>query len=658
MMPPEFADPPTKDSLANARRSLNTNRVSVRDLTNKIDAAEAELAQYVLQAKFTIGEMQKEKKALEEKLSKTLAYLSPIRRLPLELLREIFLWCFEDHPCSAWVLASVCVSWRRLSLRIPVIWSKIRLLTTQHASADTIRLWLERSGDSVPLDIEVFLRIGRARPMTESPSSRGTRSASISGSSTWNLTPALHPPTSHVIVHPPHPPPPLGNAQTVTSSSVASHNDTWGPDRSANAVSRVSMHWGHIAFFYLVEQMHRWERFVFRFDKQFTSMGALKSITGDAPLLREFEVSSIEAGFFAEWPWLPNASSSGTTGSLPNLRTLTLQHTPFKWSSPMLRNLHSLNLRALPTSHLPLDRILTILSNNPQLNSVSLHFQGVLPAVLPLATVTLPDLISLSLGGHFLLTNLVDQLVLPSLRNLTLDIEARDPIEDVICSLLHRSNNPPVSHLAIGYSTPPHLHHHPHHHNGGPASSAAAFYYGASAGMMVIGWPTLLAELEDLKTLWVGSMALEPLLSALGPPDDDALTGLNPPVTQFLAGTGSNPNVGGSAAAAAAAVNGWTWACPNLENLGLKGCHTHNDGVNKLVQMIEARNPDTLTSVGGNGGVLTGSGGGTPEKLKKLELYDCTSLGEDVMHWLEARIDEVVCSEPISDRTPMAHPYL
>jgi len=66
-------------------------------------------------------------------------------------------------------------------------------------------------------------------------------------------------------------------------SPTSPHHDGWGPnsqDRPANMVSKVSMHWGHIAFFYLVEQMHRWERFVFRFDKQFTSMGALKSITG------------------------------------------------------------------------------------------------------------------------------------------------------------------------------------------------------------------------------------------------------------------------------------------------------------------------------------------------------------------------------------------
>jgi hypothetical protein len=67
----------------------------------------------------------------------------------------------------------------------------------------------------------------------------------------------------------------------------------------------------------------------------------------------------------------------------------------------MLRNLHSLNLRALPTTHLPLDRILVIISNNSQLQSLALHLQGVLPAVLPLAPLTLPHLKTLSvLSSH------------------------------------------------------------------------------------------------------------------------------------------------------------------------------------------------------------------------------------------------------------------
>ena len=296
--------------------------------------------------------------------------------------------------------------------------------------------------------------------------------------------------------------------------------------------------------------------------------------------MREFEVSSVEAAFFAEWPWLPNANSSSSV-VLPRLRSLTLQHTPFKWSSPMLQHLHTLNLRGLPTSHLPLDRILHILSNNPELKSVSLHFQGVLPAILPLASLTLPHVTSLTLGGHYLLTQLLESLTLPVLDSLTLDIEARDAIEDIISGLLTRSNRPPMQNLSIAY---------------GVAANAANFYYGP--GGLVIAWTALLAELPHLKTLTIGGTSLEPLLTTLGYPEDD------PNQSQTLA-----------------------WACPALEFLGLRSCHAHNEGVTKLVQMIEARNPDN--------GVAQAVGGVTPTRLARLELYECSSLGEDAMKWID-----------------------
>lgn len=51
--------------------------------------------------------------------------------------------------------------------------------------------------------------------------------------------------------------------------------------------SRASLHWGYIAFYYLTEQMHRWERFVFRFDKKFASIAALKNVTGMSELFHE-----------------------------------------------------------------------------------------------------------------------------------------------------------------------------------------------------------------------------------------------------------------------------------------------------------------------------------------------------------------------------------
>jgi hypothetical protein len=122
---PAFAESPTKEALADARRILEETCVSVRDLTTKIDAAEAALAQIVRNSRYAISEMETQRSALEKRVVYTLGFLSPIRRLPLELLREIFLWSFEGHPCSAWLLAAVCASWRRLALRTPLIWSKV-----------------------------------------------------------------------------------------------------------------------------------------------------------------------------------------------------------------------------------------------------------------------------------------------------------------------------------------------------------------------------------------------------------------------------------------------------------------------------------------------------------------------------------------------------
>ncbi|KAJ3545885.1 hypothetical protein NMY22_g2265 [Coprinellus aureogranulatus] len=625
-MPPSplpFPDPPTKDTLAGARRLLETNRQSIQALNSRIDAAEATLAQIVRESRCAIGDLERERERLKQKELAALAYLSPVRRLPQELVREIFMWCFEDHPCCAWVLAAVCTSWRRLALRVPLLWSKIRLVTTPAASADTIRLWLERSGDVVPLDIEIFLRVGPPKHL-ENGYPRDRRSSSATPNPSlpppWTVgVPPSHNGTAPYTVPQPPPPPPHphpnvpGNVAGPPISMPPSPGagDPWNVQHSSDrhgSATRSSMHWGHIAFFYLVEQMHRWERFIFRFDRQFASMGALKSINGDAPLLKEFEVSSAEAGFYVEWPWLPNCGDSGGA-SLPNLRSVTLQHTPFKWSSPMLMNLEHLTLRATPTSHLPLDRIQYILSSSPQLKTLSIHFQGVLPSILSMSPLTLPNLTSFSIGGHYLLTQLVDVLVLPSLTTLALDIESRDPIEDTLSSLLTRSCSPPLSHLSIAYGSDL--------SGASSANGAAQFYYGP--GGIIVSW-NVLSELFHLKTLEVGGTPLEALLAALGPPGDDT----------------NNFN---------------TWACPLLERVSLKNCHSHGEGVARLVQLVEARNP------AGNAAAATVAGV-TPVRMKCLELLECPSLGLDIVRWLKGRVEKVVCTEPL-DRSPAAHhPYL
>jgi hypothetical protein len=311
---------------------------------------------------------------------------------------------------------------------------------------------------------------------------------------------------------------------------------------------------------------------------------------GPAPLLKEFEVSCAEPMYHSEWPWLPSANPN-TEVVLPKLETVTLQYAPFKWSSPMLRtNLRSLNLRTVPTTSMHIDRILLIVSNNKTLEDLSLHVTTVLNHVLPLSQTTLPELKTLSIGGHYLMASLIDSLVTPNLCSLTLNIDARDPIDDSVSNLVTRSSHPAIHTLSIAYGS-----------NGPP------FY-----GGLIASWG-FLNDLNHLRTLQVGCTPLDPLFAVLGAAEEDVLGVM----------------------------------CPFLEHLALRGCPAHSDGVTKLVQMVDARNPDSTphtTPTGALGGTAT------PVKMRRLEMYECTVLGQDVVAWLKSRIDDVVCVDPPFER--------
>lgn len=76
---------------------------------------------------------------------------------------------------------------------------------------------------------------------------------------------------------PAHPPAPPG---VILLSGPSRHSR----DKNKYQVSRTTAaQWAHVTMFYLTEQMHRWRRFVFRFDRQFASIGALKAISGMFP---------------------------------------------------------------------------------------------------------------------------------------------------------------------------------------------------------------------------------------------------------------------------------------------------------------------------------------------------------------------------------------
>jgi F-box-like len=132
-------DPPTKPSRIEAHTRIENNRKTISSLTERIQSAEHSLAQIVEESRRNIEELKNERSQLEQDVSLALAYISPIRTLPHELLRHIFMLNFEDHPCCAWGLAAVCSLWRKLVLLIPRLWSKVNHLRCPPTKG--VKLW-------------------------------------------------------------------------------------------------------------------------------------------------------------------------------------------------------------------------------------------------------------------------------------------------------------------------------------------------------------------------------------------------------------------------------------------------------------------------------------------------------------------------------------
>ena len=181
-------------------------------------------------------------------------------------------------------------------------------MTTPSSSPDTVRLWLERSGNSTPLDIEIYLRSQSPSREVSVVHSRSS-TATLSSGSGWewidNEPPAAPPDAVedpaqdggpafiHIAAHgPPHfvpvtaipNSPPIHHHHVHAGAAPIYHEilpvSSWHRACPHSRTTTSGTHWGYIAFYYLIQQMHRWERFVFRFDRNFASINALKVMTG------------------------------------------------------------------------------------------------------------------------------------------------------------------------------------------------------------------------------------------------------------------------------------------------------------------------------------------------------------------------------------------
>ncbi|KAJ7471444.1 hypothetical protein B0H11DRAFT_2040016 [Mycena galericulata] len=105
------------------------------------------------------------RQALQEFVTDHKRVLAPIRKVPSDVLSEIFLWCAARdsdnvwNPCAdpEWVLAQVCRYWRALALATPRIWRRVfitRPYFSRYIRPAVLSLQLERSAEA-PLAIAV-----------------------------------------------------------------------------------------------------------------------------------------------------------------------------------------------------------------------------------------------------------------------------------------------------------------------------------------------------------------------------------------------------------------------------------------------------------------------------------------------------------------------
>ncbi|KAJ7613529.1 hypothetical protein FB45DRAFT_1112136 [Roridomyces roridus] len=128
-----------------------------------------------------IAALQKRLDVLKSDRDRLLAYvashkalISLIRRLPLDIMQEIFVACLSDRNCvmsateAPVLLGRICSSWRAISLSTPRLWSKLHIAEPRNGNQRsepekwaqrlaTAEQWLARSGAcALSISLECF----------------------------------------------------------------------------------------------------------------------------------------------------------------------------------------------------------------------------------------------------------------------------------------------------------------------------------------------------------------------------------------------------------------------------------------------------------------------------------------------------------------------
>ncbi|KAJ7152761.1 hypothetical protein C8R43DRAFT_1003653 [Mycena crocata] len=141
-----------------AQSEIETIQIDLSSLSNELARLDA-----------LIEDLSIQQERVKEEIVLRQAIISPVRRLPDDVVQGIFLACLPSHRNAVMsaqeaplLLCRVCSMWRALALETPRLWASLHLhlrfilhdYRNDHGKLDALSQWLERSG-ACPLAVSI-----------------------------------------------------------------------------------------------------------------------------------------------------------------------------------------------------------------------------------------------------------------------------------------------------------------------------------------------------------------------------------------------------------------------------------------------------------------------------------------------------------------------
>ncbi|KAJ7737089.1 hypothetical protein B0H16DRAFT_1379746, partial [Mycena metata] len=137
----DFALPTGKalERLTDSDAQLGGSEVAfVHSIVAKLDGLLTDFDDEIAPLRDRLRQLEKHRAMLLDHRERTRAPLSPLRRMPPEVLGEIFLWTMDpvldrlrqgriDTSRSPWLLTQICSPWRSVAVSTPSLWSQVTI---------------------------------------------------------------------------------------------------------------------------------------------------------------------------------------------------------------------------------------------------------------------------------------------------------------------------------------------------------------------------------------------------------------------------------------------------------------------------------------------------------------------------------------------------